>query len=338
MLRYSRPQTLNALDVAIRREMAEHLTALADDDEVRVVVLAGTEKAFAAGADISKCRRSMRSRCTAGTPPKVLEGDRAAFPKPLIAAVSGFALGGGCELAMHCDIIIAGQSARFGQPEVKVGIMPGAGGTQRLTRAVGKFRANLYLMTGRIFDAATALNMGLVSEVVADAEVESAALKLAGEIAALPPLSLKFIKEATALADNAPLERRSSSSAAPASSCSRPGTRRKACRRSWKSADLTLRDVEHDQKQHRNSELSARVPPRAKRISRCDVDQGEMVDGASLVCLASCPFRKPPACGKTPAAPAGRGQGMSIWRADIAVFLFPTAESRVTYIVTPAAF
>ena len=199
VLRYSRPQSLNPLNVAVRREMAEHLNALAEDDGVRVVVLAGTEKAFAAGADLVEM--SMHGWNTAKSWKAI-----GAFPKPLIAAVSGFALGGGCELAMHCDIIIAGQSARFGQPEVKVGIMPGAGGTQRLTRAVGKFRANLYLMSGRTFDAQTALTMGLVSEVVADAEVESAALKLAAEIAALPPLSLKFIKEATALADNAPLD------------------------------------------------------------------------------------------------------------------------------------
>jgi enoyl-CoA hydratase/carnithine racemase len=205
VLRYNRPQTLNALDVAIRREIADQLTALADDDEARAVVLAGTERAFAAGADISEMSKVNAVEMHAWNTPKVWKAI-AGFQKPLIAAVSGFALGGGCELAMHCDIVIAGQSARFGQPEVKVGIMPGAGGTQRLTRAAGKFRANLYLMTGRIFDAATALNMGLVSEVVADAEVEKTAIAIAGEIATLPPLSLKFIKEAVLLADNAPLE------------------------------------------------------------------------------------------------------------------------------------
>jgi enoyl-CoA hydratase len=205
VLRYSRPQSLNPLNVAVRREMAEHLNALAEDDGVRVVVLAGTEKAFAAGADLVEMSKADAVEMHGWNTAKSWKAI-GAFSKPLIAAVSGFALGGGCELAMHCDIIIAGQSARFGQPEVKVGIMPGAGGTQRLTRAVGKFRANLYLMSGRTFDAQTALTMGLVSEVVADAEVESAALKLAAEIAALPPLSLKFIKEATALADNAPLD------------------------------------------------------------------------------------------------------------------------------------
>jgi enoyl-CoA hydratase/carnithine racemase len=205
VLRYRRPQTLNALDVAIRREIAENLLTLSEDDTVKVVVLAGTEKAFAAGADIAEMSKVDAVEMHAWNTPKVWKVI-SGFQKPLIAAVSGFALGGGCELAMHCDIIIAGKSARFGQPEVKVGIMPGAGGTQRLARAVGKFRANLYLMTGRIFDAATALNMGLVSEVVADDDVETAALAIAQEIAALPPLSLKFIKEAVLLADNAPLD------------------------------------------------------------------------------------------------------------------------------------
>jgi enoyl-CoA hydratase/carnithine racemase len=205
VVRYSRPQTLNALDSAIRRDIAERLTALAEDDDVRAVVLAGTEKAFAAGADLAEMAKvdsvAMHGWNTAKSWKAI-----AAFPKPLIAAVSGFALGGGCELAMHCDIIIAGQSARFGQPEVKVGIIPGAGGTQRFTRAAGKFRASLYLMTGRVFDARTALELGLVSEVVPDGEVDETAIALASELAALPPLSLKFIKEAVALADNAPLD------------------------------------------------------------------------------------------------------------------------------------
>lgn len=201
----NRPKVLNALNLGLMVELVEALESLDGDPDVRCIVIHGDDRAFAAGADITEMAEAspvdmlMRDQFT--------RWDRIRRVKtPLIAAVSGFALGGGCELAMHCDIIIAGQSARFGQPEVKVGIMPGAGGTQRLTRAVGKFRANLYLMSGRTFDAPTALTMGLVSEVVADAEVESAALKLAGEIAALPPLSLKFIKEATALADNAPLD------------------------------------------------------------------------------------------------------------------------------------
>jgi enoyl-CoA hydratase/carnithine racemase len=205
LIRYNRPKTLNALDVDLRRRLADLLTVLGDDETVRVAVIAGTEKAFAAGADLSEMAKAdsvVVHDWNTGKSWKQI----AAFPKPLIAAVRGFALGGGCELAMHCDIVIAGESARFGQPEVKVGIMPGAGGTQRLTRAVGKFRANLYLMTGRLFSAQTALEMGLVSEVVADGDVETTALALADEIAALPPLALKLIKESVSLADNAPLE------------------------------------------------------------------------------------------------------------------------------------
>ena len=116
--------------------------------------------------------------------------------KPVIAAVSGFALGGGCELAMTCDIIIAGESAKFGQPEVKIGIIPGGGGTQRLTRAVGKFKAMRYVLTGDLFGAREAYQMGLVSELVPDAEVEKRALEMAKQIAELPPLAIEMAKEA----------------------------------------------------------------------------------------------------------------------------------------------
>ena len=208
----TRPAQMNTLSHEFVAEFDKALD-LVDVESTRALIVTGQDRAFCCGAHL---------RYFAGPQASILDPFASRDPYfariavlfdrleelacPTIAAVNGFALGGGCELAMHCDIIIAGQSARFGQPEVKVGIMPGAGGTQRLTRAVGKFRANLYLMSGRTFDAPTALTMGLVSEVVADAEVESAALKLAGEIAALPPLSLKFIKEATALADNAPLD------------------------------------------------------------------------------------------------------------------------------------
>jgi enoyl-CoA hydratase len=120
----------------------------------------------------------------------------AACPKPVIAAVSGFALGGGCELAMTCDIIIAGESARFGQPEVKIGIIPGGGGTQRLTRAAGKYKAMRYILTGDLFDARAAFDMGLVSEIVPDAEVEKRAIEMAQQIAALSPLAIQQAKEA----------------------------------------------------------------------------------------------------------------------------------------------
>jgi enoyl-CoA hydratase/carnithine racemase len=127
-------------------------------------------------------------------------------PKPVVAAVNGFALGGGCELAMHCDIIVAGNSARFGQPEVKLGLMPGAGGTQRLVRAVGKFQAMRMLMTGCIVPAPEALRMGLVSEVVSDDQVLVRAKELAQEIAGLPALALENIKEVVLAGADLPLE------------------------------------------------------------------------------------------------------------------------------------
>jgi len=132
-------------------------------------------------------------------------GAIAACPKPVIAAVNGFALGGGCELAMHADIIIAGESARFGQPEIKVGIMPGAGGTQRMLRALGKFKTMKLLLTGAIIDAAEAERIGLVSEVVPDSELMARATALALEIAALPPLAAEQIKEVALLGEDIPL-------------------------------------------------------------------------------------------------------------------------------------
>jgi len=127
-------------------------------------------------------------------------------PRPIIAAVNGYAWGGGCELAMHADIIVAGEGASFAQPEVKVGIMPGAGGTQRLPRAVGKFRAMKMLLTGQPVSAAEAYAMGLVSEVVADRDVLSTALAIADTIAALPPLAVAQIKEAVLAGQDAPLD------------------------------------------------------------------------------------------------------------------------------------
>ena len=205
LLRYERPEARNALSAGIRADMVNRLEALDADSDIRAIILTGTEKAFAAGADLAEMAEAgpveMLNRNTGAVWDRI-----ANISKPVIAAVNGFALGGGCELAMHCDIIIAGEGARFGQPEPKVGLMPGGGGTQRLTRAVGKFRANLYLMTGRMFDARTALEMGLVSEVVADEAVVDTAIEIAREIAALPPVALKSIKQAVRMADAAPLD------------------------------------------------------------------------------------------------------------------------------------
>lgn len=205
LLRYERPEARNALSAAIRSDIADRLEELDANDDIRAIVFTGTEKAFAAGADLAEMADTgpveMLNRNTGAVWDRI-----AGISKPLIAAVRGFALGGGCELAMHCDIIIAGEGATFGQPEPKVGLMPGGGGTQRLVRAVGKFRANLYLMTGRLFDAPTALEMGLISEVVADDKVVETALEVAREIALLPPVALKSIKQAVRMADSTPLD------------------------------------------------------------------------------------------------------------------------------------
>lgn len=205
LLRYERPEARNALSVSIREQIAEQLEALDADDAVRAVVLTGTQKAFAAGADLAEMVDAgpveMMNQNTGAVWDRI-----AGVSKPLIAAVQGYALGGGCELAMHCDIIIAGKGATFGQPEPKVGLMPGGGGTQRLVRAVGKFRANLYLLTGRLFDAQTAFEMGLVSEVVPDESVVDTAIEIGAEIAKLPPVALKSIKQAVRMADTVPLD------------------------------------------------------------------------------------------------------------------------------------
>ena len=205
VIRLNRPEVRNALNLNVRELLANHFAALGNDDVTRCIILTGSEKVFAAGADI----RDMVER----TPIEIMgrRGERlwdpiAKCPKPVIAAVNGFALGGGCELAMHADIIIAGEGASFGQPEIRVGIMPGAGGTQRLTRAVGKFRAMRMLLTGEPVSARDALAMGLVSEVVADAEVFNAAMKVATTIASMPPLAVLQIKEVVLAGQDASLE------------------------------------------------------------------------------------------------------------------------------------
>ncbi len=194
LVRINRPDARNALNLEVRRLLAHHLTAMGGDAAIRCIVITGSETAFAAGADI-------KEMAGAGAIEMLLRGTHqlwraiAACPKPVIAAVNGYALGGGCELAMTCDIIIAGESARFGQPEVKIGIVPGGGGTQRLPRAVGKYQAMRYLLTGDFISAKAAFEMGLVSEIVADAEVEKRALAMAQQIAELSPLAVEQIKE-----------------------------------------------------------------------------------------------------------------------------------------------
>ncbi|MEY2683017.1 MAG: putative enoyl-CoA hydratase echA8 [Pseudomonadota bacterium] len=195
VLRLNRPAVLNALNLAMRRALAEAFTRLDADPGVRVVVLAGHERAFCAGADLGEYVDATPVEL-AQRRMDLLWGAVAQCQKPVIAAVRGHALGGGCELAMHADIVVAGRSARFGQPEVRIGIMPGGGATQRLVRAVGKHRAMDLLLRGDSITGEQAHAMGLASHVVDDAEVEPLALQLAQAMADLPPLALRSIKAA----------------------------------------------------------------------------------------------------------------------------------------------
>ncbi|MEJ8570613.1 enoyl-CoA hydratase-related protein [Microbaculum marinum] len=204
VVRLNRPEVRNALDLAVRKELAGIFWTLAEDAELRAVVLTGDARSFAAGADIQDMSRidavEMYHRHT-----ERLWGAVGDCPVPVIAAVNGYALGGGLELAMHADIIVAGGGAKFGQPEVNVGIMPGAGGTQRLTRAVGKFRAMYLCLTGQIIDAEEAYRMGLVSVLTEDTDVVDRALQIAGRIAQLPPIAVAQIKEVILAGPDAPL-------------------------------------------------------------------------------------------------------------------------------------
>lgn len=205
VVRIERPEVKNALNQEVREQLAQAFRSVAADHRVRAIVLTGGERCFVAGADIREFAGAnpieMYRRHT-----EYLWAAIAGCPKPVIAAVNGFALGGGCELAMHCDIIVAGQSARFGQPEVKLGLMPGAGGTQRLIRAVGKFQAMRIALTGCLVTAPEALAMGMISEVVEDERTLPRALELANEIAALSPLAVAQIKEVMLLGADLPLE------------------------------------------------------------------------------------------------------------------------------------
>ncbi|MCS7188689.1 MAG: enoyl-CoA hydratase-related protein [Bacteroidia bacterium] len=195
LIRLNRPESLNALNRALVAELTETLLALDKEEEIRAIVITGNERAFAAGADIKEMAND-------GVVDMLLLDQFQRWDqikrlkKPLIAAVSGYALGGGCELAMLCDIIIASETAQFGQPEIKIGVIPGAGGTQRLTRAIGKSRAMEYILTGRFFTAKQAESWGLVSRVVPVELYLEEALSLASEIASMPPIAVQLAKQA----------------------------------------------------------------------------------------------------------------------------------------------
>ncbi len=191
----NRPQALNALNSALVDELNQALDAFEADDGIGAIVITGSEKAFAAGADIKEM--ADRTYMDVYKSNFIATWERLAqCRKPVIAAVAGFALGGGCELAMSCDFIIAADTAKFGQPEIKLGIMPGAGGTQRLTRLVGKAKAMEMCLTGRMMDAAEAERSGLVSRVVPAAELMKDALATAETIAAMSLPAAMMTKEA----------------------------------------------------------------------------------------------------------------------------------------------
>lgn len=195
LVRFNRPKELNALNRRLMTELRDALKGLDDDDEVRVIVLAGNERAFAAGADIKEM--SGKSAIEMILIDQLSTWDQIKkTKKPIIAAVSGFTLGGGCELAMTCDMIVASETAQFGQPEIKIGVIPGAGGTQRLTHAIGKARAMEMVLTGKFISAEEALRFGLINKVVPVELYLSEAVKLAKEIAAMSPIAVRMGKEA----------------------------------------------------------------------------------------------------------------------------------------------
>ncbi|PSL32054.1 enoyl-CoA hydratase-related protein [Chitinophaga ginsengisoli] len=204
-IQLNRPKELNALNLELMAELRDALKALDADDNVRVVIISGNEKAFAAGADIKqmagKTAMDMYNTDQFSTWDTIKK-----TKKPLIAAVSGFALGGGCELVMLCDMIVASETARFGQPEIKIGVMPGAGGTQRLTRAVGKALAMEMVLTGRFISAEEALRAGLINRVVPVELFLKEAIQLASEVAALSPLAVKMAKESVLKSFDSSLE------------------------------------------------------------------------------------------------------------------------------------
>jgi enoyl-CoA hydratase len=208
-----RPEALNALNAELIGELDQALAQFDADADVGCIVLTGSPKAFAAGADIKEMRDKSFADAFLGD--FLGRWDAVArMRKPIIAAVNGFALGGGCELAMMCDFIIAGDTARFGQPEIKLGVIPGAGGTQRLTRAVGKAKAMELVLTGRLMDAAEAERAGLVARVAPADELVGEALKTAAEIATMSLPAVLMAKEAvnaayeTTLTEGVKFERR----------------------------------------------------------------------------------------------------------------------------------
>ncbi|MFZ3005647.1 MAG: enoyl-CoA hydratase [Phenylobacterium sp.] len=214
LIRLNRPEALNALNSQLLSELTAALDAAEADDGVRCLVLTGSDRAFAAGADIKEMSDKTYAQMFAADFFGAFARRMEQFRKPIIAAVSGYALGGGCELAMLCDFIIAAESAKFGQPEINLGVAPGIGGTQRLTRFVGKSKAMDMILTARMMDAAEAERSGLVSRVVAPDKLIEEAMAAATKIAGQSPLAVMMNKELveaayeTTLSTGVALERR----------------------------------------------------------------------------------------------------------------------------------
>lgn len=205
LIQLNRPKELNALNLQLMGEVRDTLKELDADDEVRVIIITGNERAFAAGADI----KQMAGKTTID----MWQVDQFSTwdqinktRKPIIAAVSGFALGGGCELAMTCDMIVASETAQFGQPEIKIGVMPGAGGTQRLTKALGKAKAMEMVLTGQFFSAEEALAYQLINKIVPVELYLEEATKLASQIASMSPIAVQMAKESVKRSFEVPLE------------------------------------------------------------------------------------------------------------------------------------
>jgi enoyl-CoA hydratase len=207
ILTINRPDKLNALSQQVRDEVITALAELQEDPEVGVLVITGAgEKSFIAGADIGEfAGRGPMDQRHAMRQPRIFDA-MASYPKPVIAMINGFCLGGGCELAISCDLRIASERARFGQPEIKLGLIPGGGGTQRLPRLVGLGHAMRLILTGEMIGAAEAKEIGLVEMVVAHEELRAKTLEIAQQIAAMSPLTVKVAKESLRMSERLPIE------------------------------------------------------------------------------------------------------------------------------------
>lgn len=194
IVKINRPEARNALTTELLIELADVLENVTENDALKAIVITGTEKVFAAGADLKEMAALDMIGVLEDIRPKIWK-KISDFPKPIIAAVNGFALGGGCELVMHADIVIAGDNAQFGQPEINLGIIPGAGGTQRLIRTVGKALAMKMVLSGEFISAEEALSAGLVAEITIPELTLERAIALAKLIASKPPLAVKQAKE-----------------------------------------------------------------------------------------------------------------------------------------------